>query len=295
MRSFNKRMSENNSREGFLKAREVLNETLLRDVFIFIILYLFVLSQSWTNIFLLLFPIITFGFSLFFRVINSNKYRIILDLECNLITYNPLGLEKKHANRLNFTALLQLVLLFWIGAESYYHPQLIQTYDLFFNLFFIFFFTFGFYWILIDIWKYAKISIRIKKNNGDKTVSCLNQKHFNLISIINLITFILLNVLNISFVLTLDNNAIFGFQYELPGTGIENSLPLKISILPFIIIWISPIVTSLLLLTIYKDLNNIIPTKLINSFEELPEEIRIFIIRSFGKINRKYNRDLNNE
>ncbi|GAG65137.1 unnamed protein product, partial [marine sediment metagenome] len=60
-------MNENNSKEDFLRVRELLNETLLRDAFIFAILYLFILSQSWKNIFLLLFPIITFGFSLFFR------------------------------------------------------------------------------------------------------------------------------------------------------------------------------------------------------------------------------------
>ncbi len=293
MLTFNKKMSENNSKEDFLRLREILNETLIRDAFIFAILYLFILSQSWTNIFLLLFPIITFGYSLFFRIINSNKYRIFL--ENNLITYNPLGLEKKHANRLNFTALLQLVLLFWIGAESYYHPQLIETYDLFFNLVFPFFFTFGFYWILIDVWKYAKITIRLKRNSIDKTISLLTMGHFKWITIANLSTFILLNVLNVSLVLLTDNNIILGFSYYLPGTGTENSLPLKITILLFIIIGISPIVASLLLLVIYRALNNITPTDIINSFKELPEEIRKLIIKNFGNINRKYNRDLNNE
>ncbi|NVM16254.1 MAG: hypothetical protein HWN80_00955 [Candidatus Lokiarchaeota archaeon] len=286
-------MSENNSEEDFLRLRELLNESLLRDVLVFAILYLFIFAQSWSNIFLLLFPIITFSFSLFFRIINSNKYRIFL--EHNLITYNPLGLEKKHANRLNFTALLQLVLLFWIGAESYYHPQLIQTYNLFFNLFFIFFFTFGFYWILIDVWKYAKIAIRLKKSNTDKTISYLNLRYFKLISIVNLITFILLNVLNISFVLLLDNNKILGFSYDLPGTGIENSLPLNLSILPFIIIWISPILTSTLLFLIYKDLNDISPADFIKIFEESPEEIRNQLIETFAKINTKFKHNLDTE
>lgn len=286
-------MSENNSKEDFLKVREVLTKTLLRDAFIFAIFYLFILTQSWNNIFLFLFPIITFGFSLFFRIINTNRFRILLDN--SQITYTPMGLEKKHANRLNFTALLQLILLFWIGAESYYHPQLIETYDLFFNIAFTFFYTFGFYWILIDVWKYAKIEIRLKKSNTDKTISYLNIRQFKLITIVNLLTFILLNVLNVSFVLLIDNNVISGFSYYLPGTGIENSLPLKISILSFIFIWISPIVASVLLFVIYKDLNNITPANFIKSFKELPEENRKLIIRNFGKINRKLYRDLNNE
>ena len=286
-------MSENNSKEDILKVREVLTETLLRDAFIFTILYLFILTQSWNNIFLLLFPIITIGFSLFFRIINTNRHRILLDN--SQILYNPIGLEKKHANRLNFTALIQLILLFWIGAESYYHPQLIETYDLFFNIAFTFFYTFGFYWILIDIWRYAKIAIRLKKNNTDKTISYLNIRQFKLITIVNLITFILLNALNVSFVLLIDNNIISGFSYYLPGTGIENSLPLKISILSFIFIWISPIVASVLLFVIYKDLNNITPTFFIESFKELPEESRKLIIQNFGKINKKFYRDLNSE
>jgi len=159
-------MSEKNTDQEFLLLRELLNESLLRDLIIFVIFFLFILAQSWKNIFLLLFPVITYTFSLFFRLINANKWR--LSIFDKTITYNPLGLEKKHANRLIFTALLQLILLFWIGGESYYHPQLIQTYDIFFNILFNFIYTFGFYWILIDIWKYAKITIKISSNiEGD--------------------------------------------------------------------------------------------------------------------------------
>jgi len=293
MLSLIKKMSENNSKEDFLNVRELINESLLRDVFIFVILYLFTLSQSWNNIFLFLYPIITFNYSLFFRIINSNKFRIFL--ESNQIIYNPLGLEKKHANRLFFTALIQLVLLFWIGAESYYHPQLIGTYSLFFNLFFIFVFTFGFYWILIDVWKYAKITIELKNNNMNKILSFLKVKKFKWISIANLIIFILLNILNVSFVLTIDNNIILGFAYDLPGTGIENSLPLKISILSLVTSWISPILASFLLFFIYKDLNNIRPADLVKSFEELPEEDRKYLIQNLKKINKKFLQDLNNE
>ncbi|NVM44001.1 MAG: hypothetical protein HWN79_03700 [Candidatus Lokiarchaeota archaeon] len=286
-------MSENNSNEVFLRVREIINETLLRDVFIFVVFYLFILSQSWTNIFLLLFPIITFSFSFFFRIINSNKHRYILVTD--LITYNPLGLERKHANRLNFATLVQLILLFWIGAESFYHPQLIETYDLFFNIFFFLFFTFGFYWIFIDIWKYAKIAISLKKINTNKTLSFLNIRLFRLISIANLITFLLLNILNIFFGLLIDNNILSGFAYYLPGTGIENSSPLFVSIMPFIFIWMSPLIASVLFSLIYKDLNSITPADLVRSFKELPEEVRKQLIDNFAKINTKFKHDLDTE
>ncbi len=82
-------MSEKNTKQEFLLLRELLNESLLRDLIIFVIFYLFILTQSWKNIFLLLFPVITYTFSLFFRLINANKWR--LSIYDNTITYNPLG------------------------------------------------------------------------------------------------------------------------------------------------------------------------------------------------------------
>jgi len=293
MRSFTIKMSEDNSNKGFLRVREILNETLIRDVFIFVVFYLFILSQSWTNIFLLMFPIITFSFSFFFRIVNTNKHRFILVTD--LIIYNPLGLEKKHANRLNFTISLQLILLFWIGAESLYHPHLIQTYDLFFVFLFPLTFSFGFYWILIDVWRYATIAIRLEKTKKDKTISMLNVRRFRLISIANLITFIILNVLNIFFGILIENDLLLGFSYYLPGTGIENSSPLTISIIPFIIIIFSPILASVLLFLIYKDLNSITPADLSNFFKELPEEIRKQLNENFSKINTKFKYDLDAE
>jgi hypothetical protein len=299
-------MSEKNSDENSLLLRELLSETLLRDVIIFIILYLFVLAQSWENLFLLLFPIITFAYSVFFRIINTNKWRTTSN--SSLITYNPIGLEKKHANRLFFSSILQLILLFWIGAESYYHPQLIQSYDLFFNIIFSFLYTFGFYWILIDVWNYSKIVVGLKNNklstqaqnnillkrDLDKVILHLKLKSFKTVSIINLSTFIFLNILNISFTLFI-KNTVSSISYYLPGTGIEGSLPLNISIISFLIVIISPLVASFLLIFIYKDLNKINQTDFDNLLKELPEENRKNIIENLTKINKKFNREFARE
>ena len=299
-------MSEKNSEENYLLLRELLSETLLRDIIIFIILYLFVLAQSWDNLFLQLFPIITFGYSVFFRIINTNKWRNTFS--STQIIYNPIGLEKKHANRLFFTAILQLILLFWIGAESYYHPQLIQSYDIFFNIFFNFLYTFGFYWILTDVWNYSKIVIRLKNNrlstqaqnktllksDLDKVISHLKLKSFKIVSIVNLSTFIFLNILNISFTLFIDNT-LLRFSYYLPGTGIEGSLPLNISVISFLIVIISPLIASFLLIFLYKDLNNINYANLENLMKELPEENRKNIIENLTKINKKFCQDLARE
>lgn len=293
MPSFNKKMSENNSKKEFLRVRELLKEPLLRDVFLFVIFYLFLLTQAWVNIFLLLFPIITFGFSLFFRTINSNKYRI--SREDIHFTYNPLGLERKNANRLTFAALIQLILLFWIGTESILHPQLIYDYNFYFNLFYFLFFTFGFFWIFIDIWKYAKIVVLIKNQKVNEVISSLGGKIYMLISIVNLSIFLLLNAFNIILGLLIYNNLISGFSYYLPGTGTESSPPLYFSIMPFFIIWISPSIACILLVLIYKKINQITSADLINSFKELPEDIRTQFRENLKKINSKFKHDLDTE
>ncbi len=289
-------MSEKNTKQEFLRLRELLNESLLRDLIIFVIFFLFILAQSWKNIFLLLFPIITYTFSLFFRLINGNKWR--LSIYDNTITYNPLGLEKKHANRLIFAALLQLILLFWIGGESYYHPQLIQTYDLFFNILFNFIYTFGFYWILIDIWKYSKITIEIRRNieeNSGISVNRLNLKNFKLIYLINLSAFIFLNILNLVIVILTEINSFLGIMYILPGTGIESSLPLKISVSSILIIVFSPLITILLFYLVYKNISSINPSELIDKLQKLPESKQKNIIETLKTINRKYNREFSVE
>jgi hypothetical protein len=289
-------MSENNTDQEFLLLRELLNESFLRDLIIFVIFFLFILAQSWKNIFLLLFPVITYTFSLFFRLINANKWR--LSIYDNTITYNPLGLEKKHANRLFFTALLQLILLFWIGGESYYHPQLIQTYDIFFNILFNFIYTFGFYWILIDIWKYAKITIKISSNiEGDSVIviNRLNLKNFKLFYLVNLGTFILLNILNLLIVISTEINGFLGIMYILPGTGIESSLPLKISVISFLIIVISPLIAILLFYLIYKKISYINQSELIEKLQLLPESEQNNVIETLKNINQKYYRDFSSE
>ena len=289
-------MSEKNTDQEFLLLRELLNESLLRDLIIFVVFFLFILAQSWKNIFLLLFPVITYTFSLFFRLINANKWR--LSIYDNTITYNPLGLEKKHANRLIFTALLQLILLFWIGGESYYHPQLIQTYDFFFNILFNFIFTFGFYWILIDIWKYAKITIKISGNiEGDSEilVNRLKLKKFKLIYLINLSTFILLNILNLVIVILNEINGFFDIIYILPGTGIESSLPLKIPVSSLLNIVISPLLAILLFYLIYKNISSINHSELLEKLQLLPESKQNNIIETLKNINHKYYRDFSSE
>ncbi|MFX1260321.1 MAG: hypothetical protein ACFFAN_20925, partial [Promethearchaeota archaeon] len=238
-----------------------------------------------------------FSFSLFFKTLEIYKSNIEVDL-----IYNPLGLEKKHANRLNFCAILQLILLFWLGAESLYHPQLINNYYLYFVLIFIFLYTFSFYWIFIDLWKYSKIEIISKdidskdiqnfSKNLDNVISFLKLKHFNIISIVNFMVFIILNLLNIIFAYLAFNGFISGIKYFLPGTGIEDSEPIILSYIIYLIMIIPPSMTIIFLFLNHRDINDINRDKLNKILNSLPKDIQIKIIENLKRLNKKLNKAL---
>ncbi len=84
-------------------------------------------------------------------------------------------------------------------------------------------------------------------------------------------------------------------MYILPGTGIESSLPLKISVSSFLIIVISPLIAILLLYLIYKKISNINPSELIEKLQLLPESKQNNIIETLKNINHKYYRDFSSE
>ena len=125
-----KKMNEKNNNNHYLSLKDMISESLLRDSILFTFLFLLILTQWWENILLLLFPLFTFTFSLFFRILSSNKLKT--EFNNSLIIYNPLGLERKSANRFFYCTLFQLILLFWIGGESLYNSHIVQNYFSFF-------------------------------------------------------------------------------------------------------------------------------------------------------------------
>ena len=278
-----------------LKLKDIYSESLVREIIIFSFLFLLVIAQNWGNIFLLLFPLISFSFAIFFKMIDIIKTKS--EPENSQIIYNPLGNEKKHANRLTFCALLQLLLLFWFGAESLYHPQLISRYYIYFISLFIFLYTFGFYWIFLDLWKYSRIEIIFEgistkddqklTKNIDNIVSFLKMKNFKLISFVNFIIFIVLNLLNIIFALLIIFEFMPGIRYGLPGSGIEGSYPISISFFVYGIIAISPSASIFFLRLNYRDINDINREKLNKVLDPLPKEIQNKIIKNLMALNKK--------
>ena len=292
-------MSENNSDQTKLLLREVLNETILRDFLLFILLYLFILAQNWNNLLLLLFPIIIFSFALFFRIIGTNKKKL-MDAE-NLISYNPIGVENRIADRLVFISLLILILLFWIGAESLYHPQLVDEFGLYFNLIYFLLYSFGFFWIFYGIWDNCKIIANLsglENNNQENKRLLIVELGFNkikLISYLNISIFIVLNLINTILTIFIFSGAEIGFPSNLPGTGLEDSQPLILSYSVWIILIAFPIVSIYFLISIYRDINNLSETEFKSKIDSLPNEIQEKIINNLKAIRQKLNQNSNEE
>ncbi len=292
------------SEDRYLPLRDLISESFLRDLILFLFMFLLILSQGWDNLLLLLLPLISFSFSIFFNLIHVNKWRTEFD-ERHL-RYYPLGLEKKHANRLFFCALFQIILLYWIGAESLYHPQLIDSYAFFFIVIYIFLYSFGYYWIFIDLWKYARIEIvldgidmkfpedSISSKNIENLINNLEIDHFKLISLISFGIFITLNILNILTALqTISFDVdIFQFYLNLPGTGIEGSQPISLSYIFCIVLLLPPIVTVIFLNSIYRKINSINTKRLSSVVSDLPRDIQIKVIENLKTLNKKIREQL---
>jgi len=293
------------SEENYLTLRKLLNENLLMELILFLLLFFLILTQEWSNILLMILPLISFGFSMVLEMIGVNKWR--LQSKDSPIRYNPLGSEKKIASRLYYTSIIQLVLLFWLGAESLYRPQMINFYSLIFISLYVFTYTFGYYWIFIDLWKYAKISIMFNqsdieginvdiksiKKEYNQVLSDLKLKNFKLISIGSLIVFLALNLINISFILMQLGGNFIGIVFVLPGTGVESSGPITIPLFIFVIIILSPLLSIIFLIFSYKDINNINNKTIHKIIAPLPEDVQTTIIKNLKFLNKKFREAMN--
>ncbi|MFX1377496.1 MAG: hypothetical protein ACFFA4_00230 [Promethearchaeota archaeon] len=290
-------MKEKNNSNDYLSLKNIISESLLRDLILFTFLFILIIGQGWQNIFLLLFPLITFIFSLFFRIISTNKMKT--EFKNSSIIYNPLGFERKHADRLFYCSLFQLILIFWIGGESLYNSHLVDNYFSYFLGFFIFLYTFSFFWIFIDSWKYTRIEILMDISKGKSTVpfsqdvkKIISYLPLNNIRIINYITFLVfigLNILNI-IILFFINDGNLGIQLFLPGSQL-----ITISYFFFGFLFISPSLTIFFLMRSYKNINRISKEKLDEILEPLPRPFQIKIIENLKSLNKRIKEQLNRE
>ncbi len=291
-------MTEENNKKQNILLKNLISESLIRDLILFIFLFLLIINQVWNNIILLFFPLITFVFSIFFRILNTNKKRIIF--QNGSIIYNPLGLEGINANRLFFSSIFQLILIFWLGAESLYNPHLIVNYIPYLSGFLIFSYTFGFFWIFIDLWKYTKIEV-ITEGMGSKNsspfssdikniISFLKIKYFRTISLSTFLVFIILNIANLILHVLISNNPYLGMKLYLPG-----SQQIYLPYFFYGILFISPTLTIILLYLNYKMINNFKKEKLDMIIEPLPKNLQVKIVENLKALNNKIKAQLKSE
>lgn len=297
----------NEKKKYYLSISDIINESIIRDLILFTFIFLLVIAQGWENILLLLFPLITFTFSLFFRIISSNKKRT--EFKNSSIIYNPFGLEKKNANRLFFSSLFQLILIFWLGAESLYNPHLVEGYFFYFIGFFIFSYTFGFFWIFLDLWKYTKIEIittviddKLPQQNEfefsrdlNNVIAFLKIKYFRLISIINFLVFIILNMINVVSLLLINFDSSLGLELSLPGSGNADSEPLIIPYFFYGFLVISPLLIAMIFVLNYNEINHFNQEKLNEIIEPLPRNLQIKIIENLKVLKNKMKEQLSIE
>ncbi|MFX1568793.1 MAG: hypothetical protein ACFFCV_10560 [Promethearchaeota archaeon] len=291
-------MNEKNQENHFLSIKDLISESIIRDLILFTFLFLLIISQIWDNIFFLLFPLITFTFSLFFRILSVNKKKAFF--ERSDIIYNPLGSEVRNANRFFFSAQFQLILIFWLGAESLYNPHLVSNYYCFFIIILTFSFTFTFFWIFIDLWKFVRFEIIINGiekeidsqilTDSKHVISFLKLNSYKIISVINLLVFILFNILNLISIFLINGIPSLGIEVPLPGSQL-----IPISYFLYIVLFISPIITILVHIFNYKVINNIDDKKLEKVIEPLPRNMQIKIIENLKSLNNKIKEQLKTE
>jgi len=271
-------MSVNNSNKESLSLREALNEGLIRDTILFLSAFLFVISQEWNNVLLLIFPVICFAFSLFFKIIATNRYRLI---QVSDLSYYPLGSEKRNSSRLFFASMFLLILTLWMGYESYLTPQLIDNFFLSFSILFILIYTFAFLWIFIDIWKYA--IIKVKFENKKITFSMLDKKFYLRIIFSEFLIFLILNLLNLFFTLCANSD----FFSIFPGLKSGEFDLTYLYALYFIILIITPILAIINLTMIYRHLHYHNRKNIKANFETYPEEVQKRILSHLNQKLKK--------
>ncbi|MHA1803801.1 MAG: hypothetical protein ACTSU4_04645 [Promethearchaeota archaeon] len=286
-----------------LRFRNLVSEGFLRELILFFFLFLLTIAQVWESILLFIFPLISFGFYVFFRILSINKWKLTFSKD--IIIYNPLGVEKRHANRFYFVSLFTLILIFWIGAESLYHPQLIEDYSSYFLALLIFVYTFGFIWIFIDMWKYSKIQIKLGKIIEDnenlnihsispstsqkkEITSSLSFKVFKQIIIMNWIIFVSTNILNLLSIMFLENRILMGFNIILPGTSPLNQNGIHVSFLIFFFMIIPPSSCLISFLLLYNNIMKISLEKFEILLGALPRDKQLKIKQELFSLNDKF-------
>jgi len=173
-----------------------------------------------------------------------------------------------------------------------------------FIIIFIFIYTFTYFWIFIDIWNYCHIIIDITKYNvniekeninHNTFIHNINLRKIKLILYLSMSLFLILNAFNWLFTFLTYNAYIPGYNFILPGTGIESSQPLLLHFIFYPLLLISPIFTIILLFLVYRESHNINPESLKKFLNSMSENLKILILEKFRTLNKTFINNLDRE
>lgn len=263
---------------------------------IFLIGFFLILVQNWINPILILYPIVSFSFSLFFQIIESNKK--ITKIEDSIILYNPFGGEGGNSNILTIFSYLQMLLIFLAGLDSLFHPQLVDNLFLFFLIPLVFLYGFEFFLLLIKVLNNAIIEIDLKnfknqiiQNYRNKTnkdvISFIEVKRFKKYSLYNLFLFIIILIFTLGMSFLAFFSQILALPFYLPGTGIEGSQPVNISYGLYLGVIIPPIYTIWFLYQIYKNIIDFFYDSAEKVINNITDDSKKAVLLNFLNFNKK--------
>lgn len=286
------------------------DEKFLRSSLVFLVFYIFILLQKWRSILFLLVPLITYVLFVFFKGIDILKNRT--QVQQFNIKFNPIGNEKIIASRLYFCLLLEIIIVFAMGAESLYHPQLIGDYFIYYVIPLILIYIFSMYYPLYDLGFYAKIEIELKNelNSGSETefevnssdritdsedidsdnenssmrkkelLTYLNFKKFGSISTMTRICFVILAIGWLLFQMLTILNFFPGIPVYIPGSVIPQGSPLYISYFVYVCIIAVPIIIYIVINRTHSVISGLDFEELKKIISKFPEHQQQKIIRT---------------
>ncbi|MBD3350611.1 MAG: hypothetical protein GF364_03900 [Candidatus Lokiarchaeota archaeon] len=230
------------------------DSSFLREIIVFVAFYIFILLQKWDSLVFISIPLISFGFLCFFNVLRI--LGTLSEFKDKVVKYRPFGNLKVISDRIYFCMSLELIIVFVIGAESLYHPQLIDNHFVFYVLILISIYIFTMYYVLHDIGMYSKLELLINEaeivedtnkhhQTGDdisskaKLLSYLKLDQFRRFYKFITLSFIIIESIWVLFWI-LSYFDLLNITLSLPGSSLMEGSPISTSFVIYVIIGLIP-------------------------------------------------------
>jgi len=237
-------MVEEDQRQVSIR-RILCNESLLRSLILFGILFTALILQRWDNLLLPLFPVLLFAEAVFFRAVHVGQE---LNFSGLPVTVVPLGLGKQIADRVEFAAFLVLVTLLIQGYDSIARPQLIADLSPYFLELLLATYLLGHYWVLSGV-----PNAIMKGHTEEKKSDFTAQEELMLkISSYSSICYLILFGIGTIFNLLSFYAATPAILVNVPGSTLPNGTPVAVSGALFLVLlapWVITIVGMRILFT----------------------------------------------